>query len=428
MKSDNLLLISNGYPYNNGEAFLKPELDYLSKEFDKIFILSINNKHINKRNTPNNVVIIKSNASLNNKQKFDVIRTIAFNFKLYSPLIKEEINNAKLFRNNISSTKTTSLNIASTVLHDLFIAIKKKMSIEKIMKENNLHYSNTVFYSYWLNSSATALSLLKKENKEAKVICRGHGSDIYFEMSNVGFHPFRLLNLNTLDKIFTVSEKGKKYHIEKFGNNINNIETAYLGTSSPNLKPKEPIKTDFDITIVSVSSVIPLKRVLLIPLILSKINNIRINWIHFGEGVLFDELKTTTTDLLDKKKNIEYQLMGNVSNEELINYYSENNVDLFLSLSSSEGIPVSMMEAMSFGIPVISTDVGGINELVKSNNGFLVNSSVNYDEIISIINSYNEMDSTSKKEISNKAINHWNKNFNAEENFPIFAKQLKELL
>jgi glycosyltransferase involved in cell wall biosynthesis len=247
-------------------------------------------------------------------------------------------------------------------------------------------------------------------------------------MSNVGFHPFRLLNLNTLDKIFTVSEKGKKYHIEKFGNNYNNIETAYLGTSSPKLKPKEPIETDFDITIVSVSSVIPLKRVLLIPLILSKIDNIRINWIHFGEGVLFDELKTTTTDLLDKKKNIEYQLMGNVSNEELINYYSENNVDLFLSLSSSEGIPVSMMEAMSFGIPVISTDVGGISELVKSNNGFLVNSSVNYDEIISIINSYNEMDSTSKKEISNNAINHWNKNFNAEENFPIFAKQLKELL
>jgi len=428
MKSTNLILISNGYPYNNGEAFLKPELDYLSKEFDKVFILSINNKHINKRNTPKNVVIIKSNASLNNKQKIDVFRTIAFNFGLYVPLIKEEINNVKLYRNSISYNKATSLKIASTVLHDLFIAIKKKISIEKIMKDYDLNYLNTVFYSYWLNSSATTLSLLKKENNNAKVISRGHGSDIYFEMSSVGFHTFRLFNLHTLDKIYTVSEKGKKYHIEKFGDSFNNIETAYLGTFSPELNPKETIETDFDITIVSVSSIIPLKRVLLIPLLLSKINNIRIKWIHFGEGVLFDELKTTAKNLLDEKKNIEYQLMGNVNNEKLINYYSENNVDLFLSLSSSEGIPVSMMEAMSYGIPVISTDVGGISELVNSDNGFLVNSSINYDEIISVINSYYEMNSTDKKEISINAINHWNKNFNAEENFPIFAKQLKELL
>jgi len=427
MELKHLILISNGYPYNNGEAFLKPELEYLSKEFDKIFILSINNKHENKREIPNNITLINSKASLSRKQKIKVFQSIALNLRFYTSLIKEEISNVKTY-SSTNSIKLTHKIIASTIIHDLFIAIKKKLSIEEIIKNNDLDYLNTVFYSYWLNSSATALSLLKKEKAEAKVICRGHGSDIYFEMSNVGFHPFRLLNLNTLDKIFTVSEKGKKYNIDKFKDIIKNIEVAHLGTFPPKLKEVKTLDNKFDINIISVSSIIPLKRIIQVPVLLSKFDNIKINWVHFGDGILFDELKTTAKTLLDNKNNIDYQLMGNVSNKELINYYSENKVDLFLSLSSSEGIPVSMMEAMSFGVPVISTDVGGISELVNSTNGFLINPSVNYDEIISIIISYNNMNSIQKKEISNNAINHWNKNFNAEENFPIFAKQLKELL
>ena len=44
-------------------------------------------------------------------------------------------------------------------------------------------------------------------------------------------------------------------------------------------------------------------------------------------------------------------------------------VDLFLTVSANEGIPVSIMEAQSFGIPVIATDVGGISEIVNNVNG-----------------------------------------------------------
>jgi glycosyltransferase involved in cell wall biosynthesis len=46
--------------------------------------------------------------------------------------------------------------------------------------------------------------------------------------------------------------------------------------------------------------------------------------------------------------------------------------DVFINVSSSEGVPVSIMEAMSFGIPAIATDAGGNREIVNSSSGFLI--------------------------------------------------------
>ncbi|WP_241380179.1 glycosyltransferase, partial [Escherichia coli] len=45
---------------------------------------------------------------------------------------------------------------------------------------------------------------------------------------------------------------------------------------------------------------------------------------------------------------------------------------VFVNLSSSEGLPVSMMEVASLGIPIIATGVGGVGEIVSSDNGHLL--------------------------------------------------------
>ena len=45
----------------------------------------------------------------------------------------------------------------------------------------------------------------------------------------------------------------------------------------------------------------------------------------------------------------------------------------YVNLSTSEGIPVSIMEAMSYGIPVVATDVGGTSEaVVTGRSGLLI--------------------------------------------------------
>ena len=51
----------------------------------------------------------------------------------------------------------------------------------------------------------------------------------------------------------------------------------------------------------------------------------------------------------------------------------QEKYDLLMNVSYFEGIPVSMMEALSVGIPLLGPDVGGVSEIIKNGyNGFLV--------------------------------------------------------
>jgi len=66
------------------------------------------------------------------------------------------------------------------------------------------------------------------------------------------------------------------------------------------------------------------------------------------------------------------KFVGWVQNEIKIQYLHSS--DVYILPSYNEGLPISILEAMSYGKPIISTDVGGIPEVVKNNeNGFLIN-------------------------------------------------------
>ena len=53
--------------------------------------------------------------------------------------------------------------------------------------------------------------------------------------------------------------------------------------------------------------------------------------------------------------------------------------DLFLLYSLWEGLPLSILEAMSYGLPIIASDIKGNRELVDNNNGYLISPEVETD-------------------------------------------------
>ena len=176
--------------------------------------------------------------------------------------------------------------------------------------------------------------------------------------------------------------------------------------------------------LLSCSNIIPVKRVHLIAEALYKIDNIAIKWVHFGDGL---ERKLVESLIEKLPSNIRVELMGRKDNKEIYNYYTENRPDLFINVSSSEGVPVSIMEAMSFGIPVIATNVGGNSEIVNNQNGCLLNNTPNTTEIaesiIKIINS----SSIQIIDMKRHSFETWNNEYNAKKNYSYFLKQICSL-
>jgi glycosyltransferase involved in cell wall biosynthesis len=101
------------------------------------------------------------------------------------------------------------------------------------------------------------------------------------------------------------------------------------------------------------------------------------------------------------------------------NYFQD--YDIFSLISDSEGLPLSALEAMSSGMPIILSDVGGCFELIDEN-GILVKNDVNVikEAIIQSI--------TNKEMFSKNSIKLFDKMYNLEINKDIYIDYYKDVL
>jgi glycosyltransferase involved in cell wall biosynthesis len=77
-----------------------------------------------------------------------------------------------------------------------------------------------------------------------------------------------------------------------------------------------------------------------------------------GTGPLLEELQRNAPD------NVKFH-------GEIEDFHGFDDYDIFCLISESEGMPMSAIEAMSCGLPLILSNVGGCSELIN-NNGFVV--------------------------------------------------------
>ena len=90
-----------------------------------------------------------------------------------------------------------------------------------------------------------------------------------------------------------------------------------------------------------------------------------------------------------------------LSHDEVLKKISE--CDLFLLPSLEEGISNAVLEAMALGIPVISTDCGGMDEIINNGeNGFLVPVR-NVDSMAGAIRNFRVLDKENKRNIIRNA-------------------------
>lgn len=285
---------------------------------------------------------------------------------------------------------------------------------------------NLIAYTYWNTAITSGLIYFKKKKKlNIKVISRAHGVDLYIERR--GYIPYYENRIKYIDKLFLVSNAGKEYLNNKYPKLKNKFITSYLGTTN-NISQLQVKKEDI-INIVSCSGINNIKRVDLIYksilLIAKRNNNIKFSWTHIGGGHLEKELR----DLISQNYtfNLNVNITGVISSNEVHEIYKNKFFDCFIHASISEGIPYSFMEAQSYGIPIITTNVGGISEIVNSKNGVLLEPLANENDFAVAVEKiiYN---SELRQKLSENDFKNWNEKFKAENNYSKFAISIKNLL
>lgn len=146
----------------------------------------------------------------------------------------------------------------------------------------------------------------------------------------------------------------------------------------------------------------------------------------FWCGELAEHIKRYAEDKLGIKANIRYQFMGKVSNETVRRFYEIQHIDIFVNCSDCEGLPVSIMEAMAHGIPVLARNVGGNNEIVNDQTGWLLTKEDPH-AIADIISRLAKMNDQEIQEKRKCARDTWEKEFSAENNYNKFYEEIMSI-
>lgn len=344
-----LILITNDFPACAGDySFLRHEISALSKAFDSIQVFSYNQCEGEKAPLPKNTYYM---GSLVRSPRTNIFKglfrrgTIARAFRAFSA-------EKKLGRTPNLANILTGIRFAETI---------------GIGERGN---TVTSVYSFWATGGAVAVPFL---GKAGKTIVRGHGYDLYEERNP--HLPLRGPIFSSPNVIAPISAHGREYILDKYGAVIDPrlVKIARLGTEDYGEGPV-PIE-DEPIHVVSCSGLVALKRVPLICAVVAELAKKRkVIWTHLGgSGPALDSLREKAKEAVAALEgSLSIDLPGQVTNEEVASFYKETPISVFINASTTEGVPVSIMEAMSFGIPIVATDVGGTREIVTPEAGELV--------------------------------------------------------
>jgi glycosyltransferase involved in cell wall biosynthesis len=395
----NLAYITAQIPWGGGEVFLIDEMLSLKKQTNKLLIIP--------RNPPKKLFHKDAKSLLDNA--------------VWLPLLSFEIFVSFLgflFTKDFFWVCTNILLRSRNFL--IFIknlaVIPKAFFLTKVIRKRNIQH----IHAHWGGTTSTMALLIS------------HVLDIEWSLT---LHRWDIKENNLLEeKIksakFTrcISNHGKKELIDIVGNNyMDKIKIIHMGVQVEKCKIKEKKdKKIFNIIVPARLVKVKGHKYLIEACDILVRNNIKnFQCIFYGEGPQKSKLKKMISPLL---KSYVY-IRNKVSHGDLMLQYRNGEVDLVVLPSIltknniHEGIPVSLMEAMQFGVPVLSTKTGGIPELLTNGAGIIVNERSAEELASSIIKLIKNK--KLREEIGENEKRIIFERFNVEKNTEILLKEIK---
>ena len=390
------------------EQFLHAELPYLKQECVDIDVVPYASEidFSNKYSTDANIKVMKRNK-------------IADLFLGFRGIFSKEYRSERKKIKTLSSVEKgfAKSNVLKIWVQSkmFFLRMKKMFKTERLRE-----YDKVILYSYWFNSMAISVELFKEHLQKKGICCqsvsRAHGQgDLYIGEGINNYRPFAEV-LKKLDRIFSISDDGTRF-LNSQG--FENVYTRRLGVSKKQISDIE--QENKCKKIVSCSVINDNKRVLEIAKVVANIGTEKLSWIHFGGGQNQQSVQEWCQS--NMPKNVEWKINGWTQNDEVIEYYLVEKPDVFINLSRVEGIPVSIMEAMSCKVGCVATDVGATREIVKDGiNGKLVDKDFSIESVAVAVKEI--VFSEDMQKIKESAYQTWKNEYDSEKNFSEFSKEM----
>ena len=245
-----------------------------------------------------------------------------------------------------------------------------------------------------------------------------------FQVKNYGFSislqkKVRSFSIKKSDIVVTPSQ-----HLKNFILNLgfkNKIEIINNGVFIP--EENTNIFTNDQINITIVSRLVSHKNIKKIIRAISDLNDPLIYLNIIGDGPELNQLQKISLES-NNKDNIIFH--GKLNRDEINHIFL--NSDIYIQASNYEGLPHSLLEAMSYGIPVLCTPVGECKEILgNEDRGYLLDLPVSINNIKSkIIEIIGEKNIANKK--GERGKDFINENYNLTNSFNLYKNLFTRLL
>lgn len=409
-----LLLLTTAFPYGTGEQFLETELQILSRHFDRPTVAPWYTDGP-RRDVPSGVDVDLGLAAYRKDRLRRALNPRGFLRGL--DLVPLEL------RRHWRDLTTPAGLIRALACFEA--AELTRTWLEGYWRSDKGGTSG-IIYSYWASPRALGAATFARREPSIVAVARAHGVDLYEERHAPAYIPFQEALLERLDRLYTVSRDGGDYLAGKYPDARNKVRVARLGVSNAHAR-SQPARQD-SLSVVSCSALIPLKRVeLLIAAIAHcarQYPSRAITWSHLGDGPIRGALEAAAARSLPG--NVSWNFTGALPNADVFKFYRTRPIDVFVNVSAFEGIPVSVMEAQSCGIPAIATEVGGVAEIVNEANGILLPATPTVAQVAEALAGFF---ATGERQLRLRdgSVANWRMNYNAETNYQDFIADLLRL-
>lgn len=271
-----------------------------------------------------------------------------------------------------------------------------------------------IIHVHWLYPNGLAIPYLKKAGYPC--VLNIHGTDWHSTKDDPRFSTLIDKSLNSADIIVVSGEKIKSEILQRFPHldirvSYNYIDLDLFPVPDDDLKSEARSKLNFDpqkIHLLTVANLRPEKGIDVLLEAISKTNLDKICFHiigQFGEGVyesaIIEKLNSLPSGLVKIHKPVPRDLIPS--------YYFAS--DAYLLPSRSEGFNVSLLEALSTGLPIIATKTGGASKVLGDGRGRLVtpdNSNELSESIRKLVNSPMKRNLKSRTYIENNfSLSHY---------------------